>query len=305
MRLKFNRFFAFLLMLVLTLSLIGPLDVKAGATIKLNATSKTLYIGKTFKLKLSGTSEAVTFKSSNKNIASVSKKGTITAKKSGKATITATAGGKSYTCKVTVRKCSIFSYLNWPDMYNYEQQYGHGDGLGGKITDLNEYYVYLGCYYVPILLSYKGPSLDFEVADPAICYANIGEFEKDFATLYVYPLECGSTTITVTDPKVPSVSLTLTINVLPSLYVEDSITEITLKKGESKTIKFYQYFMWNLYWSSAERNDVFDASWADDWNYDENSIELTIKGTKKGSDELIVFIGDNEIVGERIKINVK
>ena len=47
--------------------------------------------------------EKVTYKSSNKKVATVSKKGVITAKKKGTAKITVKSGKKSYTVKVTVK----------------------------------------------------------------------------------------------------------------------------------------------------------------------------------------------------------
>jgi len=69
----------------------------------LNATTKKIHIGKTYTLKITGTT-AKSWKSSNTKVATVSK-GKVTAKKAGTATITCTgANGKSYTCKVTVEK---------------------------------------------------------------------------------------------------------------------------------------------------------------------------------------------------------
>lgn len=53
--------------------------------------------------KVYGTTSKVTYKSSNKKVAYVSKKGKITAKKKGKATITITAGNYTYKCKVQVK----------------------------------------------------------------------------------------------------------------------------------------------------------------------------------------------------------
>ena len=64
--------------------------------------SVTTKKGSTFTLKLSGTNQKVTWKSSNKSIATVSSKGKVTVKSSGTATITATVLGKKYTCKVIV-----------------------------------------------------------------------------------------------------------------------------------------------------------------------------------------------------------
>lgn len=78
-------------------------EVSAATKIKLNKTKKTLNVGETFTLKLSGTSKTVTWKSSKKSVATVSSKGKVTAKKAGTATITATCSGKTYKCKITVK----------------------------------------------------------------------------------------------------------------------------------------------------------------------------------------------------------
>lgn len=80
-----------------------PLDSADAATIKLNKTKVTVYAGKTVQLKITGTSKKVTWKTSNKAVATVYK-GKVTAKKAGTATITAKVSGKSYKCKVTVKK---------------------------------------------------------------------------------------------------------------------------------------------------------------------------------------------------------
>lgn len=70
----------------------------------LNKTKLSLEKGKTYTLKLNG-SKVKSWTSSDKNIASVDKKGKVTAQKEGNATITAVAAnGKKYTCKVSVTK---------------------------------------------------------------------------------------------------------------------------------------------------------------------------------------------------------
>ena len=79
-------------------------------TIKLNQTQRTILKGKKYTLKAkvgpkNATSKAVTWKSSDKKIATVSSKGVVTAKKAGRVTITCTAkdGSNVYaTCSVTV-----------------------------------------------------------------------------------------------------------------------------------------------------------------------------------------------------------
>ncbi len=86
------------------------------ATIKLSKTKLTLDVGKTYTLKLTGTTKTVKWSSSNTKVATVSKAGKVTAKKSGSAVITATASSKKYTCKVTVKaKSTAKLSKNWTD----------------------------------------------------------------------------------------------------------------------------------------------------------------------------------------------
>lgn len=73
------------------------------AAVKLNKKTANVYAGKTLQLKVKNTKKSVKWSTSNKKIATVSKKGVVTAKKDGKATITAKIGKNKYTCKVTVK----------------------------------------------------------------------------------------------------------------------------------------------------------------------------------------------------------
>ena len=74
------------------------------ASPKLNKKKVTLYVEQTVRLKVNNTKAKVTWSSNKKAVASVSKKGVVTAKKAGKAKITAKVSGRKYTCAVTVRK---------------------------------------------------------------------------------------------------------------------------------------------------------------------------------------------------------
>ncbi len=84
--------------------LFGANATAAPKKLKLNHTSCTIKTGKTKTLKVISkkNSSKITWKSSNKKIATVSKKGLIKAKKPGKVTITAKLGKLKATCKVTV-----------------------------------------------------------------------------------------------------------------------------------------------------------------------------------------------------------
>lgn len=69
---------------------------------RLNATSKTLYKGKSFTLRVTGRIGKAKFSSSNKRVATVSSGGKVTAKGKGSATVTVKANGVTLRCKVKV-----------------------------------------------------------------------------------------------------------------------------------------------------------------------------------------------------------
>ena len=68
-------------------SSIGVETVEAATKIKLNCTKKTMYVGDTFKLKISGTKKKVKWSSSDKRIATVSSKGVVKGIKEGEGKI--------------------------------------------------------------------------------------------------------------------------------------------------------------------------------------------------------------------------
>lgn len=80
----------------------GTLESHAASKIKISKTKASMTKGKTMQLKVKGTKKKVKWSSSKKSVATVSKNGKVTAKKSGKATITAKVGKKKLKCKVTV-----------------------------------------------------------------------------------------------------------------------------------------------------------------------------------------------------------
>ena len=71
---------------------------------KLNKTSVTLKAGQTYQLKLDGTNQKITWKSSNSKIVTVNKTGKLFAKSAGNATITAQVNGIRFVCKVKIQK---------------------------------------------------------------------------------------------------------------------------------------------------------------------------------------------------------
>lgn len=78
------------------------LIVSGKKVIMLSQSSAVLVKGKKLTLQLYHANKKVTWRSSNKKVATVSKKGVVTAKKKGNAVITAETNGKKYKCKVKV-----------------------------------------------------------------------------------------------------------------------------------------------------------------------------------------------------------
>lgn len=93
------------LVLAFTLVLMSfSTDVYAAKKPKLSKTRITLTVGKTYKLKVKNNKKKVTWKSSNKKIATVTSSGKVKAKKAGTVKITAKIKNKKLVCKVIVKK---------------------------------------------------------------------------------------------------------------------------------------------------------------------------------------------------------
>ena len=95
----------FIAMLILTFT--PTMNTQAKTKIKLNKTKISLQRGKTYTLKVKGTKKKVKWSSNKKTIATVTRKGKVTAKKPGTAVITASCGEYKVTCKITVKNPSL------------------------------------------------------------------------------------------------------------------------------------------------------------------------------------------------------
>lgn len=98
---KVKRGIAVLLVFVLSIAMSGVQSSYADQKVKLSRTKLTLKVGEKKTLKLYY-AKNVTWKSKDSKIATVSKKGVVTAKKKGTTKITATVKKKKYSCKVIV-----------------------------------------------------------------------------------------------------------------------------------------------------------------------------------------------------------
>jgi hypothetical protein len=88
------------------LSIISSAHVEA-ATVKLNKTKISIYVGNSDTLTLTGTKLKTTWTTSDKKIAVVSTNGVVKGIKRGTVTITAKVGNSKYNCKVTVENPEI------------------------------------------------------------------------------------------------------------------------------------------------------------------------------------------------------
>lgn len=124
----------------ITVPLNDHVAVAEAATIKINKSKVTMEIATTTALEVTGTKSKVTWKTSNKKVASVNSKGVVTAHSAGIAKITATVGKKRYTCTVTVIDYDHAQLLTFVEGLNahinmagqlaeYQNQY-----IAGKIT---------------------------------------------------------------------------------------------------------------------------------------------------------------------------
>lgn len=101
---KIKKLLVILSVIVMSFIVLPNTGVSAASKAKLNKKSATIYVGKTVTLKVKNNKKKVKWISSNKKIATVSKRGKVKGKKAGKVIITAKVGNKKYKCKVTVKK---------------------------------------------------------------------------------------------------------------------------------------------------------------------------------------------------------
>lgn len=77
------------------------------ASTQISKKSISIYVGNTYKLKITGASGKIKWTTTDNKVAKVSSNGTVKGIKAGKATITAKIGTKKYSCKVTVKNPAL------------------------------------------------------------------------------------------------------------------------------------------------------------------------------------------------------
>lgn len=92
--------------IILSLVIFLPSSAQAAAKTKLNVTTKTIYVGDSYTVKLLNNTKKVKWSASNKNIKIVSKnnkQAKIKGVKKGTSYLSAKVGSKTYKCKVTIK----------------------------------------------------------------------------------------------------------------------------------------------------------------------------------------------------------
>ncbi|MCR5726310.1 MAG: Ig-like domain-containing protein [Lachnospiraceae bacterium] len=191
---------------------------EASTKVSLSKKKVTLTVGKTKKLKLSGAND-VTWKSSDKKIATVSKSGKITAKSVGKCTITATYAGKNYTCKVTVKAAKTVTTKerdfdkiisgNNPDDYMTNGRFDYNDF--GWYMGASEYTEIVPGDFIFIFGNWYVQTGALEER-PGSSFITIGKWDTsledrwNYAT-YSYVFETGETIDTLSGSVIPKESV--------------------------------------------------------------------------------------------------
>lgn len=155
---KIKKLLVILSVIVMSFIVLPNTGVSAASKAKLNKKSATIYVGKTVTLKVKNNKKKVKWISSNKKIATVSKRGKVKGKKAGKVTITAKVGGKKYKCRVTVKKKKATTVTVKDKIKNACIKYGTvSEDMSGKyyylsrqtVSNDDERYEYFTCvkYY--------------------------------------------------------------------------------------------------------------------------------------------------------------
>ena len=248
------------------------------AAAALNKTKATVYNGKTLKLKVTGTSKAAKWTSSNTAVATVDKTGLVRAKKVGKAVITAAVGGSKLTCKLTVKS-----------------------PLSADATRLN---LESGATkYVTLTYRLNG-KLSLKKYDTSVLDCSLGKIGKGKYTLTVKALRPGKQTVTVKNSKTSDV-VKIKVDVRgtkPTNPIVDK-TEVTVAVGETATV----HVTWpysgvpHMWWDDSSIVTCEFGDWVDDgW-------PLYIHGEGKGTGKVWFTMGDDstrDIVAE-IQVTVQ
>ncbi len=126
--------------LVFSMMAAGLQPAVSQAKVRVNYKSSSLYVGKSIQLKIKGTKKKVIWKSSNKKIANVSKKGKVTGKKCGTVTITAKLSGSSQTLKSRIKVGNYITGIKLDSADVVVLDHGSTSQIRASVTGKNPLY---------------------------------------------------------------------------------------------------------------------------------------------------------------------
>lgn len=195
-------------------------------TPSLNKAKVSIKVGNSYTLKLSGTTQKVTWKSSNTSVATVNSKGVISAKKAGTAKVTATVLKKKYTCTVTVSKKNTNKFNATEAKKNISVQlHDTGNGVIAILKNNNNYPVSVSAK----LVYYK----DGKMLDTSSDYNYAFENGRECALHFTPPYDSNFNTVDYDDYKL---NLSLEDALTSSKIMCASKIEISSNIGADKVI---------------------------------------------------------------------
>ena len=241
---------------------------------KLNMTSVSVNLWESRTLKLSGCKHSIKWKSSDSDIVKV-KKGTITAREEGRATISAKVHGKSYKCKVEVKKPLVKKVILSKSSVKMEYNENMKFNVQADPRNSLDYY-----------------DVEVRSLDPSIVEASLDWFYDDVISLKSKGKE-GKTVVYVTIGSVTAVcQVTVAKPVVTKLKAAQ--TSIRLKPDEEKELK-YEYapsnafHYYDLKWNSKNEKIVKVKR---SWGYANRPI---LQAVSEGETDVTLTLGNKSV----------
>lgn len=234
---QMKKYLVLVLIFAMGISIL-PMNVNAAKKAKLSKTKVTMQVGKTVQLKVKNNKKRVKWSSSNKKVATVSKKGKVKAVSSGNARIIAKISKKKLVCKVNVKR----TITNKDNDTNKDTSQSNDGKVNPNVTPTEK------------------PAVTIPTSTPAV-------------TPTAAPIATSTATPTTTPTATPAVTPTSTPVVEPTTPTLDSIVENyktlktyiqnngkTQQSGGNKYIQNYiNEFMYTIEFDNEEEVFVFST----------------------------------------------
>lgn len=242
---------------------------------KINDKKETVYVGKTYQLKIYGGTGKVKWSSNKPEIAKVNADGKVTAVKPGTATITGKKNGKSFSCKITVKwepETGVVKTKNY-DLPNGTEPKNYKLVLNGKSTVKVTAKVNKGSDSLYIVLQDD----DYNDKWSEFLYEEDGKFTKTVT------LKAGTYYLYVSTDS--DVDISVKITTKPQITGKDS--------------KVGRKYKLNLKVAGVKNGGTWSSS---DKSIATVSSKGVVKGVKKGSCTIYYTMKDGKKLSYKIKV---